>query len=152
MQQQAIPMKATAYNIHRETRLTYERAVEVATEELKKEGFGVLTEIDVKATLKKKLDVDFPRYVILGACNPQLANKALRTEPDIGLLLPCNVVVSERASSRRPASTRSRPMPRSASRARSTAWRRRARERRRARSTPRQPYPSRNALHVRNSM
>jgi len=76
--------------------LSYEQAIEKATAELKKEGFGVLTTIDVKDTLKKKLDVDFPRYVILGACNPSFAYQALQAEEEIGLLLPCNVIVYEK--------------------------------------------------------
>ena len=77
--------------------LTYDEAIEKVTEELKKEGFGVLTEIDVKETLKKKLDVDFRKYKILGACNPPLAYKALQTEENIGVMLPCNVIVQEKA-------------------------------------------------------
>lgn len=75
--------------------MSYETAVERTTAALKEEGFGVLTEIDVKATLKEKLDADFRKYVILGACNPSLAHRALSTDLEIGLLLPCNVIVYE---------------------------------------------------------
>jgi len=74
---------------------SYENAVSNIAEALKEEGFGVLTEIDVKATLKKKLDVDFRKYVILGACDPPYAHRTLETDLDVGLLLPCNVIVYE---------------------------------------------------------
>tara|TARA_R110001583_G_scaffold13031_1_gene56897 strand:- start:666 stop:1052 length:387 start_codon:yes stop_codon:yes gene_type:complete len=74
----------------------FEEVIEMVTEELKKEGFGILTEIDIKATLKKKLDVDFYNYKILGACNPPFAYKALLAEDKIGTMLPCNVIVQER--------------------------------------------------------
>ena len=75
--------------------ISFEEAVAKVTEELTKEGFGILTEIDVQKTLKKKLDVDFRRYLILGACNPTFAYKALQAEAKIGLMLPCNVLVQE---------------------------------------------------------
>ncbi|WP_234568362.1 DUF302 domain-containing protein [Rhodohalobacter sp. 614A] len=74
---------------------SFDEAIAKTTEELKKEGFGVLTEIDVKETLKKKLDVDFKKYKILGACNPGFAHKALQAEDKIGTMLPCNVIVEE---------------------------------------------------------
>lgn len=88
-------MEAPAYEISAVLPLPYERAVARVREELQKEGFGVLTEIDVRDTLKKKLQLDFRKYVILGACNPPLAHEALSAELSIGLLLPCNLVVYE---------------------------------------------------------
>ena len=75
----------------------FDEAIERTTEALKTEGFGVLTTIDVRQTLKEKLDIDFEPYVILGACNPQLAHRALQAEHELGLLLPCNVIVHEHA-------------------------------------------------------
>ena len=88
-------MKESRYGMGVDVALPYEQAVERATEELKKEGFGILTTIDVRQTLKQKLDKDFRKYTILGACNPPLAHRAFEAELEIGLLLPCNVVVYE---------------------------------------------------------
>jgi Uncharacterized conserved protein len=84
------------YGLSKQVNLTYEQAIEKVTEELKKEGFGILTTIDVKDTLKKKLDVDVEKYIILGACNPNFAYHALQIEELIGLLLPCNAIVFEK--------------------------------------------------------
>lgn len=85
-----------AYHNSKLVSSNFEDTIVKVTEELKKEGFGVLTEIDVKETLKKKLDVDFRKYRILGACNPPLAYKALSEEENIGVMLPCNVIVQEK--------------------------------------------------------
>ncbi len=86
-------VKKGNYGYSRTVDLPYEQAVERVTATLKEQGFGILTEIDVKATLKKKIDKDFTKYVILGACNPPLAQRAVHIDRQIGLLLPCNVVV-----------------------------------------------------------
>ncbi len=83
------------YGIRTTVKGSYEDTIPRVTDALKQEGFGILTQIDVKDTLKKKLNVDFAKYVILGACNPTLAHKALSSETEIGLLLPCNVIVYE---------------------------------------------------------
>jgi uncharacterized protein (DUF302 family) len=84
-----------SYYFNKVVDMVFDEAIDKVTEELKKEGFGVLTEIDVKQALKKKLDVDFRKYRILGACNPQYAYKALLAEDKIGTMLPCNVIVQE---------------------------------------------------------
>jgi len=86
-----------SYYFSKTVEMSFDEAVGRVTEELKKEGFGILTDIDVKETLKKKLNVDFKKYRILGACNPPFAHKALQAEDKIGLMLPCNVVVEETA-------------------------------------------------------
>jgi uncharacterized protein (DUF302 family) len=84
-----------SYYFSKKVEMNFEEAISNVTEELKKEGFGILTEIDVTGTLKKKLNVDFRNYRILGACNPPFAYKALLAEPNIGTMLPCNVIVQE---------------------------------------------------------
>ncbi len=88
-------MEKTKYGFRLELLQDFDNALELTTSALKDQGFGILTEIDVKETLKEKLDVDFKKYKILGACNPPLAHKALTIEEEIGLLLPCNVIVYE---------------------------------------------------------
>lgn len=85
-----------SYYFSKTVNLPFDEAIAKVTEELKKEGFGILTEIDVKETLKKKLDVDFRPYKILGACNPPFAYKALQAEEKIGTMLPCNVIVQQK--------------------------------------------------------
>ena len=89
-------MRETAYGLAVDVPVPFETAVEAAADALKSQGFGVLTTIDVQATLKAKLNREFRKYVILGACNPPLADRALHAELEVGLLLPCNVIVYER--------------------------------------------------------
>jgi uncharacterized protein (DUF302 family) len=89
-------MEETRYGLRVDVNVPYEAAIDRITAALKDEGFGVLTTIDVRQTLKEKLDRDFRKYVILGACNPALADRALHAELEIGLVLPCNVIVYER--------------------------------------------------------
>ncbi len=84
------------YGFTKEVKLPFEEVIAVVTEELKKEGFGILTRIDVKEKFKEKLDIDFKKYVILGTCNPASAHKAIVAEENIGLMLPCNVIVYEK--------------------------------------------------------
>ncbi|MCB0120055.1 MAG: DUF302 domain-containing protein [Anaerolineales bacterium] len=90
----------TTYYFNKTLEMSFEDAIARVTEELKKEGFGVLTEVDVQATLKKKLNADFRPYRILGACNPPLAHQALQAESHIGLMLPCNVIVQDAGNGR----------------------------------------------------
>ena len=86
-----------SYYFSKKLHVTFEKPMSRVIEELRLEGFGILTEIDVTETLKRKLNVDFPNYTILGACNPPFAYRALQAEPKIGLMLPCNVVIRELA-------------------------------------------------------
>jgi uncharacterized protein (DUF302 family) len=86
------------YGFTKELDLSFEKVKGVVVEELKKEGFGILTEIDVRAKLKEKLGIDFKKYIILGACNPANAHQAILAEEDIGLMLPCNVIIYERSN------------------------------------------------------
>lgn len=90
-----LQMTQAEYGMYRRTRATFDEAVQRTRDALQAEGFGIITEIDARATFKKKLDVEFPHYVILGACAPKLAHEALSAVPDVGLLLPCNVTVHD---------------------------------------------------------
>jgi len=92
-------MEKTQYGFRKTLKIPYDEAIEKVTQALKEQGFGILTQIDVKDTLKKKLNVDFRKYIILGACNPPFAYQSLQAETEIGLLLPCNVIVYEDNSS-----------------------------------------------------
>jgi uncharacterized protein (DUF302 family)/glutaredoxin len=96
---ESIPMPANSYGIQVSVNRPFDQVVTEITDALKTEGFGVLTEINVKATLKKKINVDVPQQMILGACNPGFAHQSMNAEPDIGLLLPCNVTVRETGDS-----------------------------------------------------
>ena len=89
------------YGFSKTVDMPFEQTIEKVTAELKKEGFGVLTSIDVKETLKQKINVDFKKYTILGACNPSIAHRALQEEEELGLLLPCNVIVYEKENKTR---------------------------------------------------
>lgn len=93
-------METTRYGLRRVVEAGYDETLARTRDALKEQGFGVLTEIDLKEKMKEKLGVDFKRYIILGACNPPLAWQSLQAEPDIGLLLPCNVIVYEEGSER----------------------------------------------------
>jgi uncharacterized protein (DUF302 family) len=84
-----------SYGFSKKLNISFEKAIEIITEELKKEGFGILTQIDVQEKFKEKLGIAFKKYIILGACNPSNAHKAILAEEDIGLMLPCNVIVYE---------------------------------------------------------
>ncbi len=86
------------YGFSKVTNYSFEQAIEKVTDELKKEGFGILSSIDFKDTFKKKIDVDFKKYTVLGACNPKIAIGALQTEEELGLFLPCNVLIYEKDS------------------------------------------------------
>jgi uncharacterized protein (DUF302 family) len=88
----------TDIGIRATLKISFDAAIQTTVDALKIEGFGVLTQIDVKTTLKDKINVDFRRYVILGACNPTLAHRALSANPDVGLLLPCNITVQQAES------------------------------------------------------
>lgn len=85
-----------SYRYNKELDIEFEEVVKKTRKELSKQGFGIITEIDVKETLKKKLNIDYDNYIILGACNPSLAYKALQAEKEIGLLLPCNVIIYQK--------------------------------------------------------